>query len=335
MSLHQLHCKFNKGIILLPVVFTLTILAAVAYLLSYEGAINAGNASREQQQNAALYVAQAGYNHAIWQLKKNQCTGYTDIPATSFAQYSYLVTLTDTLGATVTEGSPVNIKVDVKRPLVDKVIYSINRSQVKLYKSSTASQELVLQPDGTDGKDTWVTSGSPTNNFGAASQTTFTTTGNNKKYFLSKFDVSSIPLGSQIISAKLALYHDAINGNSVGEFSLYSMQQGWEEGSGNWSASGDGATWNTSDGSTPWSWDSNHDSNVISTSSVSNSAAGWQEWDMAALVQDWVAGEKDNYGVLVKSNENIGGAEFYSSDSWSNRPKLTITYSSTCECGQC
>ncbi len=335
MSLHYRHLKFNKGIILLPVVFTLTILATVAYLLSYEGAINAGNVNREQQQNTALYVAQAGYNHAVWQLKNNNCTGYTDIPATSFAQYRYLATFTDALGATVTAGSPVNIKIDVKRPLVDKVIYSINRYQVKLYKSSASSQELILQPDGADGKDTWITFESPTNNYGATSQMTISTAGNNRKYFLSKFDVSAVPSGSQIISAKLALYHEYISVNSGDEFSLYSMQQAWDEGSGNWSNSGDGATWNTSDGSNAWSWDSNHDANVIATSSVINSAAGWQEWDIKVLVQDWVSGAKDNHGLLVKGNDGIASTTFYGSDNWSNKPKLTITYSSTCECGKC
>jgi hypothetical protein len=330
MISYQQHFKFNKGFILLPVVFTLTILAAIAYLLSREGAMNAGNVNREQQQNSALYVAQAGYNHSLWQLKKNNCTGYTDVPATAFAEYSYLASFTDASGATISAGSPVNIKVEVRRPPVGKIIYSINRYQVKLYKSS--SQELVLPPNVAVGEDTWVTSQSPSNNYGATSQMQITTEGNNRKYYLSKFDISTIPQGSRIVSAELEMYHEWININASDEYSLYSMQEEWSEGSGNWSASGDGATWNTSDGTSIWSWDSNHDTNAITTSSV---VSGWQQWDLTELVQTWVSGTRDNHGVLIKGSDNIAATTFYGSDNKSKRPKLTINYSSICECGQC
>jgi hypothetical protein len=326
MMHHSQSFKLKNGFILLPVVFTLTILAAVAFLLSREGSINAGNVNREQQQDAVLYIAQAGYNHAIWHLKQKECTGYTDIVTTTFGDHSYKATFTDATGATLTAGSPVNIKVTGTH--ANGASYTINRKQIKLLGSQT---ELPLQPDATEGKDTWVTSASPTNNYGATSQITITTDGNNRKYYLSKFDISSIPSGSQIISAELKMYHDWIgSGNSTDEYSLYSMQEDWGEGSGNYSPSPGGATWNTSDGNNPWSWDGNYDTTAIVTSKVIHNSSGWQKWDVKSLVQDWVAGTRDNHGLLIKGSENIPSTEFYSSDSWSNRPKLIINYTSEC-----
>ncbi len=326
MIQHYWCFKLNKGFILLPVVLTLTILAAVAYLLSREGAINAGNVNREQQQNAALYIAQAGYSHAIWHLKRKECTGYTDIITTAFGDHSYKATFTDATGAILTAGSPVNIKVTGTH--ANGASYTINRKQIKLLGSQT---ELSLQPQAVEGKDTWVKADRPTNNYGATSQSTITTDGTNRKYFLSKFDVSSIPSGSQIISAKMMMYHDWIgSGISTDEYSLYSMLVDWGEGNGNWSASPGGTTWNTSDSTTPWSWDSNHDTTAIATSKVIHNSSGWQEWDVRSLVQDWVSGTRNNHGLLIKGSENIPSTEFYSSDSWSNRPKLIITYTSEC-----
>lgn len=51
-------------------------------------------------------------------------------------------------------------------------------------------------------------------------------------------------------------------------------------------------------------------------------------------MQQWVLGERPNFGLLVKGNDSVADAEFYSSDSSnaSTRPKLTITYA--CECGK-
>jgi hypothetical protein len=318
--------KPNKGFILLPVVFTLTILAAVAYLLSREGAINAGNVNREQQQDTALYIAQAGYNRAIWHLKRQDCTGYTDIATTSFGDHSYKVTFTDATGATLTAGSPVNIK--VKGTHASGVSYTINRYQIKFYGPQITMPPL--HPDATEGIDTWVTANQPTNNYG---QTNILAISGDAslKYFLAKFDVSSIPSGSKIISAKLEMHLNYMDSeDSAGIFSIYAMLEDWAEGTGDWWNPGDGANWNTSDGSTLWSWNNNHATDAVATRSVNAGFSGWHDWEIGTLVQSWVSDAGSNYGLLIKGNENVSGAQFHSSDNGSHHPKLTITYTFEC-----
>ena len=176
MISHYQHFKFNKGFILLPVVFTLTILAVVAYLLSREGAINAGNVNREQQQDNALYIARAGYNHAVWQLNRQNCTGYADIPDTTLGENSYLAEFTDTIGTTLTAGSPANIKVTGIHDM--GAIYTINRYREKIYQFPT--QQLILQPGAASGKDAYLWYPGTTNNYGSVRETWVSTKSNDR-----------------------------------------------------------------------------------------------------------------------------------------------------------
>ena len=68
--------KQHQGFILLAVVLTLTVLAALAFMLSRQSAINAGGVVREHQPDVVRYVAEAGLSHALWQVNNANCSGY-------------------------------------------------------------------------------------------------------------------------------------------------------------------------------------------------------------------------------------------------------------------
>jgi type II secretory pathway pseudopilin PulG len=211
------------------------------------------------------------------------------------------------------------------------VTREISRKKIPLYQSTVNS--LQLQPDAAAGKDGWVVSDSTTNSYGVTGEMVLAG-GAVKKYFLTQFDLSSIPFGSKILSSKLEIYLGySLAHDTAATFSVHAMKQGWAEGAGDYYDNGDGVNWATSDGVNGWSFSTNHSSSAVDTDIINPAFDGWQSWDIRSLVQQWVAGERANYGVLIKGDDKVDGAGFFSSDykTAQRRPKLTITY--TCGCG--
>jgi Tfp pilus assembly protein PilX len=99
----------QNGFMLVTVVVTLFLIAAIAVLLSHSSAMGAHTAVSELAAVRAEYVARAGMQHALWKLRQQQgCGPYTDIVALSLGEDSYTTTLTTDLGST----SSVTINVD-------------------------------------------------------------------------------------------------------------------------------------------------------------------------------------------------------------------------------
>ena len=120
---------------------------------------------------------------------------------------------------------------------------------------------------------------------------------------LLKFDVSSIPQGSVIESADLYLYFFAYVDTFPGGRRLDATRitSDWEEMT---------VTWNNQP---------SYASQPTSDSTVPGTLGRWMYWDLTEDVQDFVDGEKDNYGWKI-SDDNYWGwgdipeARFYSSD---------------------
>ena len=233
----------------------------------------------------------------------------------------------------VTDGSLSNrATISVQAELDNGTSRSLTREDQPLYQAPSST--LTLQPDAAQGKDTWVTADQPSNNYGVTGEMVVSG-GNDPKYFLDRFDLSAIPFGSRILSARLEMYLGYLDSNDpAGTFSIFPMTQDWSEGSGDWWNPGDGVSWDTADGSTAWSWSDNHRSaRPVATTQVDPAFSGPHSWEIRSLVQQWVSGETPNFGLVLKGDERITGAGFYSSDysTASKRPRLSISYS--CECG--
>ncbi len=199
---------------------------------------------------------------------------------------------------------------------------------------SQAAATTVL-PAGAGGKDGWVDSTQPSDNFGATGEMTISG-GSNPEHFLAEFDLDGIPKGSRIISATLEMYMEYMSSNDpAAAFSVHRMSQAWSEGTGDHWNPGNGANWNTSDGSNAWDWTTNHDVlNSVAVTSVNPGYTGWHSWDITTLAQGWMSGIYPNFGLLIKGNPNAVSAGFRSSDfsNVSQHPKLTIKYA--CPCGR-
>jgi hypothetical protein len=132
---------------------------------------------------------------------------------------------------------------------------------------------------------------------------------------LIKFDLSSVPTGSTIISATLKLYYYTYwNNNPAGRnLNLYSIICPWDE--------------HTVTGySKPW-----HATLRTSYSTVPSSF-GWMNWNVKNDVQDFIDGCVTNFGWRITDENywgqvNIPFIAFYSKEKGSYTPVLEVKYS--------
>lgn len=179
----------------------------------------------------------------------------------------------------------------------------------------TAPVVVVLQPDGTDGKDTWAYQGTPSDV--EDPQDELYTGGSLPSQFCRlwiEFDVSSIPNTVIVTDAKLGLRYMSDHASATpGDIGAYRITQSWVET----------ITWDTQPSSV---------STPAAIASIPVYGADiWRYWDIDALTRGWVDGSIANYGVTLRDTDESTEEKwkgFYSSDyaTAADRPKLTITY---------
>lgn len=150
---------------------------------------------------------------------------------------------------------------------------------------------------------------------------------------LLRWDLSSIPVNSVIDSAYINLYIENVT-VSPG-YDMYAMTHSWVEGTGNGTATSNGATWNTYDGTNSWPGgagaDSDRDTTVLANFTPTTNNATYSASlnnDGLAVLQNWVNGTTSNFGFMINEGSTTDGMDFTSKNSTTvaNRPTLTITY---------
>ncbi len=130
---------------------------------------------------------------------------------------------------------------------------------------------------------------------------------------LIKFDLSSVPAGATVQSAKLRVYYMGYYDFSNRERTITAYRC-----VGNWTELG--VNWNNKP-----SPGTAYGSVVI----ISNTNWGWRELDVQGLVQGWVNGSIPNQGVMLRGPEVSGADSSYrtfSTREGPNAPQLAITY---------
>ncbi len=136
-------------------------------------------------------------------------------------------------------------------------------------------------------------------------------------YGLVQFDTSSIPMGSSVESASLTLYQGSSAGFSGRTVSLYPITSAWDEST---------VTYNTRP-----SWDTAEVSSLVIPDPFINQ---YRTWDVTGVVQDWVDGLIENFGLITSDvHINVGSTtrhyiRFYSSEAGGINldPRLEISF---------
>jgi hypothetical protein len=171
---------------------------------------------------------------------------------------------------------------------------------------------------------------SPTNNLsGSSSYEAGFDGGLNVWRILAKFDVSSIiPTNVTVTDAYLTLYAYE-TASTVPTLEVHAMKTNWNEVS---------ATWNSSDGSTPWGtslYGGSFEATVIDTKTVTSAPKSVTFSIAPALVESWIADPTKNFGVIIESKYdgppegatfNIASFSKRSDPNAALRPKLTVYY---------
>jgi concanavalin A-like lectin/glucanase superfamily protein len=84
----------QEGYILLPVVIIITLVAIVAFMMNMEAAVETGSSNKERDAHEARYVAEAGLQHALWQMEQAGCGPYTDLTGQAFGDHGYNASIT-------------------------------------------------------------------------------------------------------------------------------------------------------------------------------------------------------------------------------------------------
>jgi RHS repeat-associated protein len=136
-----------------------------------------------------------------------------------------------------------------------------------------------------------------------------------------KFDVSSIPVTSDVLHADLKLYLQGENNSTATPIGLYQMNTAYTST----------ATWNSYDGTHGWTTaGGDYAASAAYTQSSVGGALGLYQWAPVSLVQGWVDGAIANDGLLLKEPvENVNNRYFFYSGynpPAGDAPVLTVVY---------
>lgn len=192
--------------------------------------------------------------------------------------------------------------------------------------TTIAFQDGVAPTAGYSGtSDTYINEGAATTNYGTVD--TLMLDGNDGTEFssaaLMKFDLSSIPAGSVILSATLIL--NSINATAA-SYPIYRLLRNWNASQATWNNYATGSAWTTAGAQGAGTdYDATTLGNVTGgtgATSIALNAAG------VGVVQSWVNGNLSNFGMITRNYAVTDGFDFSSDDhaTASNHPRLVVNY---------
>ena len=269
-----------RGFVMIAVMVGLVVVAAIGLMVSMQTTLEADRAVRGIESLQADYAALAAIEHAEWTANRSACTSY-DLPTTGFGMHSY------TASFSPADSSPTSI--EATATLASGISRSLSRTAIRAYQPPNAP--LVMQPDASEGTDTYVYEWKSSWNYGTSPRLWVDYRFyDSQAHGLIRFNMNPVPFGARISSAVLELYSDnqSLDG---GPISVHRLTRAWAEGDSS-GGTGAGATWIVSGaGGANWTTaGGDYEATPYATTTVP-AGIGWSSWDVTSLVAGWVAGE--------------------------------------------
>ncbi len=189
---------------------------------------------------------------------------------------------------------------------------------------------LSLQPAEATAVDTYILASSATTNFGtSATLRVGNEGGGTTDRALIKFDLSSIPSGSTIVSATLSLYCTTDTSINSRTYRVFRMIQAWVETQATWNVYSTGNNWATAGAFGAADCEQTDiGSRVFTATETLNE---FKDFTLtASAVQDMITGGSfTNNGFLIKADTEASDNYRFASSSdgtAANRPKLVVLY---------
>lgn len=173
-------------------------------------------------------------------------------------------------------------------------------------------------PDYRGTQDTWLASAEQTVNFGNGGQLQLQRLSAQQTPLI-RWDVSSIPSGSRVVSAELTFW---VTGKLVGDCKIHALNLPFDEFE---------ATWRVARGTLLWGApgaQSDRDRGARPIALLAPEKPGFYTVAIndLSVVQGWINTPSTNYGILIAGPDaNIWGVESRETATPDRRPKLTIT----------
>ena len=304
----------DAGYLLITVAVMLSVLAALALLLSSTSARDGARLGSQIADRQLDYAIESAMNHANWQLRSaGTCENYADVATTPFAGGNYSATIAPS------DGSPVSI--NAVATLGDGTARYGSAETVRVY-DYAAPATLVITTDADD-IDTFIEGESGHLLHNKANDSTLKISAQPGKEYrtLIEFDVSGVPSSALVQSAALDLM--VTRQEVTANVEAHRLLADWSESGANWLYYRLFRSWTTPGG----------DYEATSAGSVTIDGTGTRTLDIESVVRSWVDGSAPNYGIvlLAASQSGNGTIEIAGSDASANRPRLTVTF--VCECG--
>lgn len=175
---------------------------------------------------------------------------------------------------------------------------------------------------------TYIQAGNPTFNWGATTTSIWVGHSTSTHRGLIRADLSTIPANATILRAWAIVHWQSTSGTSATTIEFRPLTQAWVEGTGNGSASGDGATWNTYDGVSNWPGGAG----ALADSSSSLGSVSLPNGEtFGRIIVPLTGATLANLanGLLMRSTTDLTNARAFSSDEHATtgrRPKLLIEW---------
>lgn len=203
----------------------------------------------------------------------------------------------------------------------DNVDISTVRDSVILNQSNRTVYSVTIQPGFSTGMDTYLRQDQANTNYGNSNTINFDCRNTRQQRPILEFDLSTIPADAVVRNATLFLSLTNGRGNDF-QFNIYALNTSWVETQ---------ATWSVASTGNPWTLGGSYNSFSFYRGVMDNSI-GWHSFDITRLVDLWLGGGLQNYGmILVPDNGDNTNClkNLVSSDelfSVTERPKLVVNY---------